>query len=70
MKTKQLNLFKLVNVFMVAFCICAVYMNHVGVNVISADAAEAAIAAGGAGALFSAFIVPVLVAGGIGAGVM
>lgn len=36
----------------------------------AAAAADAAIAAGGMGALFSAFIVPVLVAGGIGAGVM
>lgn len=43
MKTKQLNLFKLVNMFMVVFCICAIFMNHVGVNVISADAATSSV---------------------------
>ena len=36
----------------------------------AAAAADAAIAAGGIGALMSAFVVPALVCGGIGAGVM
>ena len=43
MESKQLNLFKLVNVFMVAFCICTLFMNYVGVNVISADAATSSV---------------------------
>lgn len=39
MKTIKSNLFKLVNAFMAVFGICAIFMNHVGVNVLKPDAA-------------------------------
>lgn len=43
MKSIKNNLFKLVNVFMVVFSICTMFMNHVGVNVLNADAATSSI---------------------------
>lgn len=43
MKSKKINLFKLVNVLMVAFCICAAAMNYVGVHVVNADTATSLV---------------------------
>lgn len=43
MKFIKNNLFKLVNVFMVVFSICTIFMNHVGVNVLNADAATSLV---------------------------
>lgn len=43
MKSIKNNLFKLVNVFMVVFSICTMFMNHVGVNVLNADAATSLV---------------------------
>lgn len=43
MKFKKINLFNFVNVLMVAFCICAIWMNHVGVKVLNTDTATSSI---------------------------
>lgn len=43
MKSIKNNLFKLVNVSMVVFSICTMFMNHTGVNVLNADAATSSI---------------------------
>ena len=43
MKSKKCSLFKLVNVAMIVFCICSVWMNHVGVNVHNANAATSSV---------------------------
>lgn len=37
------NVFKLVNVFMVVSCLCAAWMNHVGVNIINPGTATSSI---------------------------
>lgn len=43
MKSIKNNLFKLVNVSMVVFSICTMFMNHTGVNVLNADAATSIV---------------------------
>lgn len=43
MKSIKNNLFKLVNVSMVVFSICTMFMNHTGVNVLNADAATSLV---------------------------
>lgn len=39
MKMEKLNLFKVVNVFMVVFCACTMWMNGIGVRVVNSDTA-------------------------------
>lgn len=43
MKFKKINLFNFVNVLMVAFCICAIWMNHVEVKVLNIGTATSSI---------------------------
>ncbi len=43
MKIEKLNLFKLINVCIVVFCIVIVFMNSIGVKVIDADTATSSI---------------------------
>lgn len=38
-KMEKLNLFKVVNVLMVVFCACTMWMNGIGVRVVNSDTA-------------------------------
>ena len=43
MKSKKISMFKFVNMGMIVFCICAMCMNYVGVNVRGTNAATSSI---------------------------
>lgn len=40
---KNLNLFKIVNIFMLLFCVCSLFFNYSGVNVLNANKAISSI---------------------------
>lgn len=46
MKMEKLNLFKVVNVLMVVFCVGAAWLNHVGVDVVNSSAATSSVNGG------------------------
>lgn len=43
MSFKKLNLFKIVNLFMLAFCVCSLFLNYSVVNVLSVNKATSSI---------------------------